>query len=79
VRRLGCVASPHPRACHPSCPVEVLDNFGNPYQGCPLYRLKTLAEIEAMTALPSPRAPADETPDNEPDNAPDNARQRPGR
>jgi hypothetical protein len=37
-------------ACPRTCPVPSVDNFGNPYPGCALVRLKSQAEIDAMTA-----------------------------
>lgn len=35
------------RSCPSECPVPSVDNFGNPYPGCALARLKSMAEIEA--------------------------------
>ena len=47
-RRLSdwCIAGDRP--CVSACPVDAVDNFGNPYKGCAAYRLKTQAEIDAQ-------------------------------
>lgn len=34
------------KACDPGCPTVAIDAFGQPYDGCARYRLKTVAEIE---------------------------------
>lgn len=31
--------------CVSACPVASVDNFGNPYPGCPRFRLKSLEEL----------------------------------
>lgn len=38
------------KPCPPQCPVPSVDNSGNPYSGCAIFRFKTQAEIDAMTA-----------------------------
>lgn len=43
------------RLCHKRCPVLSVDNFGNPYPGCALVRLKTEAEMLADVAALSGR------------------------
>jgi hypothetical protein len=35
-------------SCPTTCPIPSVDNFGKPYPGCALVRLKSLKEIEAM-------------------------------
>ena len=38
------------KPCPPQCPVPSVDNSGNPLPGCAIFRFKTQAEIDAMTA-----------------------------
>lgn len=38
------------RPCAATCPVDAIDNHGQPYKACPGFRLKSQAEIDAMSA-----------------------------
>ena len=44
-RRKGCIG------CGGTRTVDAVDNFGNPYKGCPNCRLKSAKEIAAMCGI----------------------------
>jgi hypothetical protein len=48
--RAGCCAWDD-KPCDKACPIPSVDNFGNPYYGCPRFRLKSMAEIEEMAKV----------------------------
>lgn len=43
--------------CGGPCTVDAVDNFGNPYKGCPNCRVKSLNDIAVMTASKPPEPP----------------------
>ena len=49
-RRLRGYCEWSDQKCPSACPIDAIDNFGNPYKACALVRLKSLAEMDAEVA-----------------------------